>query len=46
MQKGVALPRTDRTQTDPWWNYYGWQNQTSGALLAELYSLILQEGPR
>jgi hypothetical protein len=44
MQKVLALPHTDRANTDPWWDYYRWQNQGATDLFARLYAL-LQPGP-
>jgi hypothetical protein len=38
MQKVLALPHTDRADTDPWWDYYRWQNQRADDLFATLYA--------
>lgn len=40
MQKVLALPHMDRANTDPWWDYYRWQNQGADDLFAKLYSSL------
>jgi hypothetical protein len=46
MRQVLALPRSDRKNTDPWWDYYQWQNQGSEALLAQLYRMVAGEEAR
>ena len=41
MRRMLALPPGRDAKANPWWSYYRWQNQGSGALFAELHAPFL-----
>jgi tetratricopeptide (TPR) repeat protein len=46
MQDVLSLPAAERNRSDPWWDYFGWQNRDEETLRAELYRLVGTEVPR
>ncbi len=46
LQDVLSLPAAERELSDPWWDYFGWQNRDAEALRAELYRLVAPEASR
>jgi len=40
MQAVLSMTAAERDRSDPWWNYYRWQNRDADTLLAELYRMV------
>jgi hypothetical protein len=46
MQAVLSMSAAEREKSDPWWDYFSWQNRDAETLLAELYRLIAPEVSR